>query len=67
MGLIEAGITVQTCWDADRLDLGRAGIVPDPWRLCPAAAKQSAIRDWAYQRSCQNYTSTRLPGTWNSS
>ena len=22
--------TVQTCWDADRLDLGRVGITPDP-------------------------------------
>jgi len=23
-------ITVQTCWDADRLDLWRTGIIPDP-------------------------------------
>jgi len=23
-------ITISTCWDADRLDLGRVGIVPDP-------------------------------------
>ncbi len=25
-----ADITVQTCWDADRLDLWRVGIIPDP-------------------------------------
>jgi len=28
-GDTEADITVQTCWDADRLDLGRVGICPD--------------------------------------
>ena len=38
-GLIEADVTVQTCWDADRLDLGRVGIRPDPERLCTAVAK----------------------------
>ena len=27
-------ITIQTCWDADRLDLGRVGITPHPSRLC---------------------------------
>lgn len=36
-------ITVQTCWDADRLDLGRVGIVPDPMRLCTAAAQDQTI------------------------
>lgn len=31
----------QICWDADRLDLGRVGITPDPQRLCTAPAKES--------------------------
>jgi hypothetical protein len=53
-GLIEADVTVQTCWDADRLDLGRVGIVPDPARLCTAAAKESAMRDWAFARSLRS-------------
>ena len=53
-GLIEADITIQTCWDADRLDLGRVGIVPDPARLCTAAAKESAMRDWAYACSLRS-------------
>lgn len=50
-GTIEADVTIQTCWDADRLDLGRVGIVPEPARLCTAAAKESAMREWAYGRS----------------
>ena len=38
-GLIDADISVQACWDADRLDLARVGIVPDPDRLCTGAAR----------------------------
>src|SRR5580704_15733056 len=33
-------VTIQTCWDSDRLDLGRVGIRPHPSRLCTEAAKQ---------------------------
>ena len=29
-GLVEGDITIQTCWDSDRLDLGRVGMVPAP-------------------------------------
>ena len=36
-------ITVQTCWDADRLDLGRVGIQPCANRLCTEAAKDPKI------------------------
>jgi uncharacterized protein len=50
-GLVEANVTVQTCWDADRLDLGRVGIRPDPQYLCTSAAKQPAIIKWAIGRS----------------
>ena len=28
-GVTEGDSTVQTCWDADRLDLGRGGMIPD--------------------------------------
>lgn len=44
-------VTVQTCWDADRLDLGRVGIVPDPLRLYTDAARERRMIEWAYQRS----------------
>jgi uncharacterized protein len=50
-GLIEAHITVQTCWDADRLDLGRVGIRPDARRLCTDAAKEASMIKWAYRQS----------------
>lgn len=33
-------ITIQTCWDADRLDLWRVGVMPDPYFLNTAIAKQ---------------------------
>ncbi|MBT5083254.1 MAG: hypothetical protein HOM62_22025 [Rhodospirillaceae bacterium] len=49
--LIDADITVQTCWDADRLDLGRAGIVPDPRYLCTDAAKEPRMIEWAHNRA----------------
>jgi uncharacterized protein len=44
-------VTVQTCWDADRLDLGRVGIRPVPERLCTDAASKPEIIEWAYVRS----------------
>lgn len=39
-GLIDADVTVQTCWDADRLDLVRIDIQPKAERLCTDAARQ---------------------------
>lgn len=50
-GLTEADVTVQTCWDADRLDLGRIGVRPDPRRLCTDVAKEPATIVWAFERS----------------
>lgn len=41
-------IHVQTCWDADRLDLWRIGIQPDPKRLCTVAARHSEVIRWAH-------------------
>lgn len=38
-GKIMGDITVQTCWDADRLDIGRVGITPAARFLCTPAAK----------------------------
>jgi uncharacterized protein len=52
-GLTEGDITVQTCWDADRLDLFRVGIEPDPARLCTPASRDPRILAWAAERSAQ--------------
>ena len=50
-GLTGADITVQTCWDADRLDLYRVGIMPKPARLCTDAARMPESLEWAVRRS----------------
>ena len=47
----KAEATIATCWDADRLDLGRVGIRPDPARLCTAPAKDYKLIEWAYYQS----------------
>lgn len=50
-------VTVQTCWDADRLDLGRVGIKPSIRYLSTDAAKNPETIAWAYERSIKR----RLP------
>ncbi len=50
-GHTEADVTVQTCWDADRLDLGRVGIRVDAARLCAAAARYRDLIERAVARS----------------
>jgi uncharacterized protein len=49
-GLTEADVTVQTCWDADRLDLGRGWITRDPAKLCTQAACDPELMAWAEDR-----------------
>lgn len=43
--------TVRTCFDADRLDLGRVGITPDPELLCTKAARDPEMLAWAHPRA----------------
>ena len=50
-GMIDASVTVQTCWDADRLDLGRVGMRLDPTKLCTDAARRPEIMRWADGRA----------------
>lgn len=50
-GGLDADVTVQCCWDADRLDLGRVGIKPLPEKLCTSAARELEVIEWAYTRS----------------
>jgi uncharacterized protein len=44
-------MTVQACFDSDRLDLGRVGHYPDPDKLCTPMAKDLKVIEWAYHRS----------------
>jgi len=50
-GLVEGDITVQTCWDSDRLDLNRVGVKTDPEQLCTTVAKDPNVINWAMNRA----------------
>ena len=63
-GLTEADITIQTCWDADRLDLGRVGICPELLRLCTEAAKNPEIIKWADGRASIDIVPDFVRGEW---
>lgn len=47
-------ITVQACWDCDRLDLWRVGIKPDAYFLNTQMAKSPEMIEWGYTRSFDN-------------
>lgn len=53
-GAVHADPTIQTCWDADRLDLGRVGIKPAARFLSPVAAQhiESAYK-WSRRGAIQ--------------
>jgi uncharacterized protein len=61
-GLMAADPTLQTCWDADRLDLGRVGIIPEPERLCTDAARK--LLRWANARALSNYEAAEVLSSW---
>jgi uncharacterized protein len=61
-GRTEGDITLQTCWDADRLDLGRVGIVPQVSRLCTDAAR--ALLGWAHKRAIGGHEPTFVAREW---
>ncbi len=50
-GYTNGDVTVRTCWDADRLDLGRVGIKPSAEYLCTDYAKRPDVIETAWQRS----------------
>ncbi len=63
-GLVEGDITIQTCWDADRLDLGRVGIQPHREHLCTPAAKDPAFIAWAERRSRKGFVPAFVRPKW---
>lgn len=64
-GLTDGDVTVRTCWDADRLDLGRVGMKPHPNRLCTVAAKGMDTIEWAYDRSVKGYEPEIVAREWD--
>jgi uncharacterized protein len=53
--LLSQSATIGTCWDADRLDLGRFGIYPQHAFFSTQAAKNPAVIERAYQNSIACY------------
>jgi uncharacterized protein len=64
----EGGISpdphIQTCWDADRLDLPRCGIRIDPDRLGTAAARDPELVAWAGRRAADLWVPARVRREW---
>lgn len=54
-GHMDGDITVRVCWDADRLDLGRVGIKPDPRRLCTEPARDPDYIEHAWKWGLEQY------------
>lgn len=61
-GKVHDHATVQTCWDADRLDLGRVSIMPSPKFLSQEAVKHiDAAYRWSREhRNRDNYRELEL-------
>lgn len=64
-GHTEGDATLQACWDADRLDLGRVGITPKPHRLCTDAARE--ILAWSHGRAIQGHVPMTVLDAWGCS
>ncbi len=56
--------TIQTCWDADRLDLPRVGKRVNPAFLNTSAAKRPEIIAWASGRSVDDFVPALIKTIW---
>ena len=63
-GETEAELTVQICWDSDRLDRARVQIKPSPGRLCTNAAKDKEILAWANRRAKTKFSPEYVSSEW---
>jgi uncharacterized protein len=61
-GRVQGDLTLQACWDADRLDLGRVGATPKPHLLCTDAACE--LLEWAHQRAVSGYMPEIVADVW---
>ncbi len=50
-GDVSTNATIQTCWDSDRLDLGRVGIIPSPKFISDVATE---MIDYAFELSIKD-------------
>ena len=65
-GLTEGDLSVQVCWDADRLDLARVRtLCAESEKLCTEAAKDPEMIAWASDRARSAYVPELLSTEWN--
>jgi uncharacterized protein len=63
-GTCEEDVTVQACLDADRLDLERVGIQPNPRWLCTPRARDPETIAWASARARTGYVAIEILERW---
>ena len=63
-GKTQADTTIQVCWDADRLDLARVGIMPQPNKLCTPTAMESSTLEWANRRALSDFSPEFVQQEW---
>lgn len=56
--------TVRACFDADRLDLARVGVTPDPRLLCTDAARDPEVLAWATARGRERVVPAFVHEVW---
>ncbi|WDI41298.1 hypothetical protein [Bremerella sp. P1] len=57
-------ITIGTCWDSDRLDLGRVGMRPHPYYLNTDEAKREETINWADGRASMEVVPDWIAERW---
>ena len=63
-GKTDGDLTVQICFDADRLDLLRSGIRPRPRYLCTNTARKKSTIRWANRRATTDFTPDYVKHEW---
>ena len=63
-GATTGDVTIVTCWDADRLDLGRADITPSPRFLGTEPAQREETIAWAESRSRAGFVPEIVTRDW---
>ena len=56
--------TIATCWDADRLDLGRVGVRPRARLLCTAVARDPGVIEDATRRAVAGIVPSFVHEDW---
>jgi uncharacterized protein len=63
-GYMDGDVTIRTCWDTDRLDLGRVGTTPRAERLCTEGARDPNFMKWAVKRGEDLIVPTLVFSEW---